>query len=80
MTAKNAGASIGPPCPENEKAALAGGSLNTQRYYTAKVVASAESAKQEADFRILQWLRSGGVDYYRRLAHVAADAARKGAA
>jgi hypothetical protein len=80
MTAKNAGAGIGPPCPENEKAALAGGSLNTEKYSTAKVVTSAESVTQEADFLILQWLRSGGVDYCRRLAHVGADAARKGAA
>jgi hypothetical protein len=59
----------------NEKAALADGQLNE----SAKVAATQETVNTEADRFMMQWLRTG-VDYYRRLAHVAADAARKGVA
>ena len=76
MTANHSEGGAGPPDPENEKAALADGSLNETRNSTAKVVASAETVNSEIDRLLRQWLRTGE-DFPRRLAHVLRDAARK---
>ena len=76
MTAKQAGAGTGPPEPENEKGALAGAHLHGTTNTHRNVIITAEAVKQEADRHFLVWLRTG-IDYHRRLARAAADAARK---
>ena len=75
MTA-DTGAGVGPPDPRNGKATGEGGDSIGTTKTTAKVSISAETVKREADKFFLLWLTTG-VDYHRRLARAASDAARK---
>jgi hypothetical protein len=76
MDAKQAVAGIAPPSPENEKAAGEGGSLIGATVIEGRLSIPAESVKREADHHFMLWLKTG-IDYYRRLARAASDAARK---
>jgi hypothetical protein len=76
MDAKQAGAGTGPPKSKNEKGALAGAHLHGATNTLQQLTSSAETVKQEADRHFLVWLRTG-IDYHRRLARAASDAARK---
>ena len=76
MTANDTGGGVGPPDPPKEKVTLAGGSLNETKDSAAKLINPADDVNNEIDRLLRQWMRTG-VDYYRRLAHAAADALTK---
>jgi hypothetical protein len=66
----------GPPKPKNEKGALAGAHLHGITKTTKTLSISAVSVKREAGHYFMLWLKTG-IDYHRRLARAASDAARK---
>ena len=74
MTAKQAGAGTSPPLVQKRESRPGQGRL-AQHGNDAKT--NCFYCKCQSDRYLMKWLRSGA-DYYRRLAHVTADAARKG--
>jgi hypothetical protein len=77
MTAKQDGAAIGPPDPQHEKAALAGGSLNEAIDSVAKLTSPKEQVKLEARQHLERWLKTGK-SYHLALARAKWYALRKG--
>jgi len=67
------GGDTNPTMPEKASGTL-GGAAHRRRIMTTNNPAG--NVNSQADRYLVKWLRTG-VDYYRRLAHVAADAARK---
>ena len=76
MAATQSGAVIGPPNSENEKGALAGAHLHGINKTAQTLSISSVNVKREADHHFMLWLTTG-IDYHRRLARAASDAARK---
>jgi hypothetical protein len=75
MTAET-GAGVGSPEPEKEKGARAGANLHGATKTLSRLSISAETVKEEAGRHFAIWLKTG-IDYHRRLARAASDAARK---
>jgi hypothetical protein len=76
MTANQTGAGVSLPVPENEKAGGEAGNLDVAMESVGRITASQDQVKP--DRYLMRALRGGDIDCYRRLAHVAAAAARKG--